>query len=203
MASKAKTLKKAAAKKIAAPKKVVAKKAASKKAIVKKAAAKKAAAKKAAPKKAAPKKAASKKAASKKAAPKKPRGKTGNKGEITSFLSDFAAATTSRHIIPVMDSMTMNDNFNTANAAKDFSNITFFDGREFDIDLFQILLSQPGIEKIRFRNAVNANNEHTLTITGVNENGYDIYLPLNNSAANSDGGEGAGDMGDQCIGGIY
>jgi hypothetical protein len=183
MASKAKTLKKAAAKKIAASKKAV-----SKKAVVKKAA---------------PKKAASKKAASKKAAPKKPGGKTGNKGEITSFLSDLATPTTSKHIIPVMDAMTMNDSFNTANAANDFSNITFFDGREFKIDLFQILLSQPGIEKIRFRNAINANNEHTLTITGVNATGHDIYLPLNNSTANSDGDLGAGDMGDQCIGGIY
>jgi hypothetical protein len=193
-----KTTKKAAAKK-ATPKKVIAKK------VV---AAKKTVTKQAAPKNAIGKKVTATKNNSKRPNAKKSMPTKARVGRLAQ--SSFTLATQSRHIIPVMQALEMNEKFNLANAAKDLNSITFFDGREYDIDLFQAFLALTGIKKIRFRNAVNSDNEHTLTITGVAENGADMYLPYDGvssssakSAAASGGGPGVGDFGDQCSGDIY
>jgi hypothetical protein len=119
---------------------------------------------------------------------------------------------TTRHFISIMEGKEMIENFQTQLIKNKISAKSFSIGREFDISLFEVLLKIKGVKKIRFTNAINANNEHTLVVTGVSVNGYDINLPaasnpnIVNPKINSimargidtPAEDGVGDMGDQC-----
>ncbi len=169
---------------------------------------KKSGVKKSAPKKVI-KKAAPKKVVTK-AAPKKAVKKTVSKKAVKkktpSKAKALVKAISGKHVIARLDGQQMIDTFMYYNNPKKITGISFSSGREFDISLFTTLLSLPNIKKIRFRNAVNANNEHTLVITGVNANGFDILIPVADSTTQSSAltgddpppTDGMGDMGDQC-----
>ncbi len=142
-------------------------------------------------KKAVAKKTAVKKTVSKKSVPKK-----------------VTAVNAPNHIISKTEGKTMVTNFR--NNLLDLNSATpvqFSDGREFHKSLFEKLLLLDGVEKIRFYNAVDENNQHTLVITAVDSNRNDIYFknePMakkqaaaQRSAAAADN-DGVGDMGSQC-----
>jgi hypothetical protein len=120
---------------------------------------------------------------------------------------------TTRHFISIMQGKEMIETFQTQKSANKLAAKYFSIGREFDISLFEVILKIKGVKKIRFTNAI-ANNEHTLVVTGVDANGYDLNLPASSNpneniakslnlgkggeTATSTSEDGLGDMGDQC-----
>jgi hypothetical protein len=153
-------------------------------------------------------KAAPKKTAVKKAAPAK---KSVAKA-VLKKITPIEKALTTRHFISVMEGNIMIENFQIQKSANKLSSKHFSVGREFDISLFEVILKIKGVKKIRFTNAINEKNEHTLVVTPVNAKGNDMYLPASSNpniinpktnsfmAKSTDAPpeDGMGDMGDQC-----
>jgi hypothetical protein len=153
-------------------------------------------------------KAATKKTVTKKAAVKKTAIKI-----VSKKPSPKPKAQTTRHFISIMEGKEMIENFQNQLIKNKISAKSFSIGREFDTSLFEVILKIKGVKKIRFTNAI-ANNEHTLVVTGVDANGYDLNLPASSNpneniaknlnlgkggeTATSTSEDGLGDMGDQC-----
>jgi hypothetical protein len=112
------------------------------------------------------------------------------------------------HIISKHEGGTMVTQFrNNMLSLNSKTNVHFADGREFHVSLFHKLLQLPGAEKLRFYNAVNNDNEHTLVITAADKKGNDIYFTgetIISAQQNMMRGampgdtDGVGDMGTQC-----
>jgi hypothetical protein len=148
------------------------------------------------------KKAAVKKSAAKKVIKKSPAKKNVQKSKTVTPPSPVKVIS-GKHIISQSDGEQMINRFMYYNKGTKLNLVKFSSGREFDVSLFTSILNTAGVKKIRFRNAVNANNEHTLVITGADEKGYDILIPVivqQNSlmADTPPPTNGMGDMGDQC-----
>jgi hypothetical protein len=144
---------------------------------------KKPAVKKSTIKKAPAKKAVAKKAPIKKKAVKKtPAKKTTTPKALPVIMPSVTLSTP--HIISREAGMVMAKSFAnklSKNILQD-KTVLFFSGREFSRTLFEQLLALPGCVQLRFYNAVNSNNEHTLVITGVDKDENDIYFDLKNNS---------------------
>jgi hypothetical protein len=159
-------------------------------------------------------KAAPKKAAVKKAPPAK---KAVAKALVKKTTSKEKILTT-RHFISIMQGNEMVENFQNQKSTNKLGAKSFSIGREFDISLFEVILKIKGVKKIRFTNAINAKNEHTLVVTGVDAIGNEMYLPASSNPKLKDSKtesmlmaksidtapqDGLGDMGDQCTNPAY
>jgi hypothetical protein len=152
------------------------------------------------------------KAAPKKAVIKKTVVKKVEVKAVAKKTSPKPKAKTTRHFISIMEGKEMIEKFQSQKAANKLAAKSFSIGREFDLSLFEVILKIKGVKKIRFSNAINEKNEHTLVVSGVDGNGNDLYLPASSNpnitnpktssfmAKSTDAPpeDGLGDMGDQC-----
>ena len=87
------------------------------------------------------------------------------------------------HIISKAEGSAMVDRFTASQM--NLNAVIFSHGMEFDKSLFEKLLKQPGIKRVRIYNAVNEMSEHTFVITAVDGKRNDIYFKLKPAAKTS------------------